>query len=158
LIEAYPFSSEPAIESMLDLLRARGVPPAFLHIDIDMNAVRVFRTDMAGDMRRLKALCATQSLPFGIIIWGNNGDADALYTLDAGKLLDAVVQAFPTPADLPDQIIVQSWAESRTGLRITPTNLPEDAAFTHTNLLWEIFRRLHGMTGPATGTATSRRH
>jgi len=158
MIEAYPFSSEPQIETMLNLLRARGTSPAFLHMDIDLNAIRVFKVDMTGDLRRLKALCAAQNLPFGVIIWGNNGDADALYAADAGKLLNAVVEAFPTSSDLPDQIIVQSWAESRTGLRITPTNLPEDAAFTHTNLLWEFFRRLHGMTGAATGTATSRRH
>jgi hypothetical protein len=158
MIEAYPFSSEAQIETMLDLLKARGASPAFLHMDIDLNAIRVFKVDMTGDLRRLKTVTATQNLPFGIIIWGNNGDADALYAADAGKLLNAVAEAFPTSKDLPDQVIVQSWAESRTGLRITPTNLPEDAAFTHTNLLWEFFRRLHGMTGAATGTATPRRH
>lgn len=158
MIEAYPFSSEPQIETMLELLRARAAAPAFLHMDIDLNAIRVFKVDMTGDLRRLKALCAAQNLPFGVIIWGNNGDADALYASDAGKLLNAVAEAFPTSSDLPDQIIVQSWAESRTGLRITPTNLPEDVAFTHTNLLWEFFRRLRGMTGAANGTATPRRH
>jgi hypothetical protein len=158
MIEAYPFSSEAQIETMLDLLRARGASPAFLHMDIDLNAIRVFKVDMTTDLRRLKAVCAAQSLPFGIIIWGNNGDADALYAADAGRLLNAVIEAFPTSNDLPDQIIVQSWAESRTGLRITPTNLPEDAAFTHTNLLWEFFRRLRGMTGAASGTAIPRRH
>ncbi len=158
MIEAYPFSSEVQIETMLDLLRARGTSPAFLHMDIDLNAIRVFRVDMTGDLRRLKALCAGQHLPFGIIIWGNNGDADALYAADAGKLLNAVVDAFSTSSDLPDQIIVQSWAESKTGLRITPTNLPEDVAFTHTNLVWEFFRRLRGMTGAAAGTAIPRRH
>lgn len=158
MIEAYPFSSEAQIEAMLELLRVRGVSPAFLHMDIDVNAIRVLKVDMTGDLRRLKAVAASQHLPFGIIVWGNNGDADALYAQDAGKLLNAVVEAFPTSKDLPDQIIVQSWAESKTGLRITPTNLPEDAEFTHTNLLWEFFRRLRGMTGAATGTATPRRH
>ena len=48
-------------------------------------------------------------------------------------------------------MIVQSWAASRDGLRITPTNLPEDAPYTHTNLLWSVFRRLHGQNRPDVG-------
>lgn len=157
LIEAYPFSLEPAIESMLDLLRARGAAPAFLHIDIDLNAVPLFGVDLAADMRRLKKRCATEKILFGIIIWGNNGDSDVLYARDAERLLNAVTQAFPTWTDLPDHIIVQSWAESHTGLRITPTNLPEGVPYTHAQLLWDTFRRLRGQSGASTGTAVGRR-
>jgi len=157
LIEAYPFSSESDIETMLDLLRARGAAPAFLHVDIDLNAVRQTRADVPSDMRRLRNACAGMNVKFGIIIWGNNGDADALYALDAGRLLNVIAQAFPTSDDLPDHIIVQSWAVSRTGASITPTNLPESAPYTHTNLLWNFYRRLAGETGPSSGTAIPRR-
>jgi hypothetical protein len=156
LIEAYPFSSEAQIETMLDLLRARGALPAFLHVDVDLNAVRG-GIDLAADMKRLKDACASQKVPFGVIIWGNNGDVDALYALDAGRLLNRITEAFPTPADAPDHLIVQSWAVSRSGLSITPANLPEDADFTHTNLLWYVFRRFRGETGPSTGSAIIRR-
>ena len=155
-IEAYPFTREPDIERAFDLLRARSVTPAFLHIDADLNAVRVFKTDFAADMTRLKAYCAAAGVPFGMIIWGGNGDADVLYALDAERLLNAISAAFPSWDALPDHIIVQSWAVSRTGLLITPANLPESAAYTHTNLLWEVYRRLRGQTGPSTGTAVSR--
>jgi hypothetical protein len=157
LIEAYPFSPETAIETMIDLLRARSASPAFLHIDIDLAQVTRINADLAGDMRRLKAVCDSLRLPFGVIIWGNNGDADALYAADAERLLNAVTAAFPLWDTLPQHIIVQSWAESSTGLRITPTNLPEDQPYTHAGLLWDIYRRLKGGTGAATGVAIPRR-
>lgn len=156
LIEAYPFSSESEIESMLDLLRSRGAVPSFFHIDIDLNAVRESKADVTADLRRLKGACAAMSVRFGVIIWGSNGDADALYALDAGRLVDALTRAFPTTADLPDQIIVQSWAVSQTGRSLTPSNLPESMRYTHTSLLRSIYRRLSGETGPPSDTAISR--
>jgi len=156
LIEAYPFSTEAQIESMLGLLQARGVTPVFLHLDVDLNAVRPAQVDVSSDMRRLKGACASMNVKFGVIVWGNNGDADALYALDAGRLVNAIAQAFPSPGDLPDQIIVQSWAVSRTGQSLTPSNLPESTRYTHTNLLWSVYRRLRGETAPSSGTAISR--
>jgi len=60
---------------------------------------------------------------------------------------------FTSWEDMPDHVIVQSWAESSTGLRITPTNLPEDQSFTHTNLLWNVYRRLRGQSGSTIGTS-----
>jgi hypothetical protein len=157
LIEAYPFSDEPALETILDLLRARGVLPAFLHVDVDLNAVRPDRNDLPRDLQRLRDRCAALGMQSGVLIWGNNGDADVLYSLDAGRLLNALTTAFPTWNDLPDHVIVQSFAVSRTGLLITPTNLPETELYTHTHILLDFYRRLRGMTGPSTGTAVSRR-
>jgi hypothetical protein len=154
LIEAYPFSSGDALQTIVDVLAARGVPPAFLHIDVDLAAMRPTRNDFTRDMRGLRDVARARGILFGIIIWGNNGDADPLYALDASRLVESVTAAFPSWNDMPDHIIVQSWAESRTGLRITPTNLPDDRAFTHTNLLWNIFRRLRGQSGAASGTAS----
>lgn len=57
---------------------------------------------------------------------------------------------------MPDQLIFQSWAVSATGLLITPSNLPENRLYTHTNIVWRLFRRLRGASGGAIGTATSR--
>ena len=156
LLEAYPFSSETDIETMLDLLRARNALPVFLHLDVDLNAVRQAQVDVTGDLRRLKAACAAANVKFGVIIWGNNGDADALYALDAGRLVNAIAQAFPMSADLPEHIIVQSWAVSRAGASITPANLPESTPYTHSNLLWSFYRRLVGETGASNGAAISR--
>lgn len=156
LIEAYPFSSEAAIESMLDLLRNRGVPPAFLHMDVDMNAIRPPASDFTRDMRRLKEFCRQQNVPFGILFWGNNPDLDVLYALDTARLVNATATAFTTWDDMPDHLIVQSFAQTRSGLWITPNNLPEDRQYAHTSLLWQIYRRLRGLTGPPSGTAIRR--
>ena len=142
LIEAYPsFSADQFIE-MIRLMRERGVPPAFLHADVDLRAMRPGRDDFARDMTRLANFASGQGIAFGIIIWGENGNADALYAADAMKLEQAVESAFSTADLLPPHVIVQSWAESSSGLRITPTNLPETRPDTHTDLLLRVFLRL----------------
>jgi hypothetical protein len=154
LIEAYPFSSAEAIETMVQLMRARGVPPAFLHMDVDWH--RLQRDQFAGDMKRLQAFTASMNIPFGIIIVGYNGEADALYAFDVGGLTGLIAETFQTWEAMPQQIIFQSWVVTSTGLFITPTNLPEDRLYTHTNSMWDMFRRLRGGTGGNIGTAKPR--
>jgi hypothetical protein len=154
LIEAYPFSSAEAIESMVEMLRARGVPPAFLHMDVDWHALEpgVF----ARDMRRLQAFAAARRMPFGIILVGYNGEADSLYAVDAAGMANLIAGAFADWNAMPAHLIIQSWVVTATGLFITPSNLPEDRIYTHTNLVWQLFRRLRGATGGNTGVAVPR--
>lgn len=154
LIEAYPYASADDIDTILQLMRARGVPPAFLHIDVDRRALRP--GDFQRDLPRLRDLAASQHIPFGVIIWGYNGDADPLFASDAAQLANLLAETFQAWDAMPDQIIFQSWAVSSTGLLITPSNLPEDRLYTHTNIVWQLFRRLRGATGGAIGTATAR--
>lgn len=135
LIEAYPTFSPDDFASMLRLMRARGTPPAFLHADVDLAAMRPDRDAFGRDMIRLSDIAAAHGIPFGLIVWGSNGDADALYADDAQRLADAVHKTFRDPSLLPDHIIFQSWAESSRGLRITPSNLPEQRPDTHTWLV-----------------------
>lgn len=155
LIEAYPFSSEAAIENIVALLRARNATPAFLHMDTDwrLSGSVAFKSDMA----RLQAFAASQGIPFGNIIVGLNGDADALYAIDAYGVTELIAATYGTWDRMPDQLIVQSWAQSGTGQYITPSNLPEDRAFTHTNLLRDVYHRLRGANGASTGAAVGRR-
>ena len=151
LIEAYPFSSAEAIETMMQLMRARGVPPAFLHMDVDWHALQP--DAFARDIKRLQAFAGSLNIPFGIIIVGYNGDADALYAFDVGGLTGLIADTFQTWEAMPQQIIFQSWVVTASGQFITPTNLPEDRLYTHTNSLWDLFRRLRGGTGGNVGTA-----
>ena len=45
--------------------------------------------------------------------------------------------------------MTSSGAElTRPALLITPSNLPEDRLYTHTNLVWDAYRRLRGNAGP----------
>ena len=53
-------------------------------------------------------------------------------------------------------LIFQSWVVTATGLFITPSNLPEDQLYTHTNSLWDLFRRLRGAAGGPVGKAVPR--
>jgi hypothetical protein len=154
LIEAYPFSSAAAIESMVQMLRTRGVPPAFLHMDVDWH--RLNPGDFVRDLRRLQGFAASQNMPFGVIIVGFNGDSDTLYGVDAAGLANLIAETFTRWDAMPEHLVVQSWAVTPAGLFITPSNLPEDRPYTHTNLVWEFFRRLRGSTGGNTGTAIPR--
>jgi hypothetical protein len=152
LIEAYPFSSADAIEKMLSLLQARGVRPAFLHMDVDWHALKP--GDFTRDMKRLQAACRSQNIPFGIIITGYNGEADALFALDAYGIARQIAATFPTWAEMPDHLMWDSWVQTGTGLNITPSNLPDDRPFTQTSLLWDIYRYLRGLESTvSTGTA-----
>jgi hypothetical protein len=154
LIEAYPFSSADAIEQMLQLLGDRGVPPAFLHMDVDWHALS--GDAFSRDMRRLKAVCDSRHIPFGIIVVGYNGDADSLYAVDASGITDLIVDTFQTWDAMPEHIIFQSWVASRTGLLITPSNLPEGQLYTHTNLVWLLSRMMRATLGGTEGRALPR--
>jgi len=155
LIEAYPFSSADAIESMLTLLQARGVKPAFLHMDVDWHSLTP--DQFTRDMRRLQNACRSRSIPFGIIITGYNGEADPLFAVDVAGMSHLIAQTFVRWDDMPDHLMFDSWVESPTGLRITPSNLPETRPFTHTRLMLDTFRYLRAADGaPPAGTAISR--
>lgn len=156
-IEAYPTSSEATLETILGLLADRGVPPAFLHADVDTRGLRPPQDDFTRDMRALRGACAARGIPFGIIVWGYNGDADGLYAVDAEYMIGEITRAFTSWSDLPNQLIFQSWAVSRTGLYLTPTNLPEDRPYTHTNILLGAYHRVRGEAGASSGAAIIRR-
>jgi hypothetical protein len=156
LIEAYPSFTPNDVARVLQLMRAREISPAFLHLDIDLRAVRPGRQDLTADVRSIQSACEAEDVPFGIIIWGYNGDADALFAYDAAKLAAAVRQIFPAWEDMPDQLLFESWSPSSTGQNITPSNLPDDRPYTLTNLLLEMYRRFRGGIEPSAGVAVPR--
>src|SRR4051812_32434470 len=156
MIEAYPLTSADDIERALLLLRDRGALPGFLHMDVDINAVRPPASDFTRDIPRLRDFAHAQGMQFGVLIFGSNPDVDALYALDAERLVNAIGAAFTDWNDMPDHIIIQSFAQTRSGLWITPSNLPEDRPYTHTTMIRDIYRRLRGQTGAASGTAIRR--
>jgi hypothetical protein len=147
LIEPYPVFSPEQFAEMLGLLRERGVPVDFLHADVRRPDVSPGRELFPGEMLELSALATQYKIPFGAIIWGDNGDADALYAADALRNARELGNAFGSWEALPKHIIIQSWAVTATGQFITPSNLPETAPSTHTALLnqiYDMFRNLKG--------------
>ena len=142
LIEAYPFFTPAQFEQMLALMQDRGVPAAFLHADVYLPALRTGRDELGRDLIRLANRAESYKIPYGLIIWGENGNADALYAQDARRLATAIHRTFRSWSVMPDHLIFQSWAESSTGLRITPSNLPESRPDTHTFLLNDMYQQL----------------
>jgi hypothetical protein len=156
LIEAYPFSDANQIERMLDLLHARNVPPAFLHMDVDWHSLKP--GEFVRDMRRLQAACQSRQVAFGIILTGYDGDADALFALDVMGIAHQMAEAFLQWSDMPNHIMLDSWVQTGTGLNITPSNLPESRRYTHTYMLLDLYRYLRGVDGTVPlGTAVPRR-
>lgn len=133
LIEPYPTFSSTQLLDYVHQMSNRGIRPAFFHLDADLWQLRKTTDTYAQDVQTLEAGLAADWVPFGVIFWGHSGDSDALYYQDALQLIhrrsDAVAD------DLPAHVIFQSWAESKTGARITPTNLPESGPNTHTALI-----------------------
>ncbi|MEO5896003.1 MAG: hypothetical protein ABIS06_09905 [Vicinamibacterales bacterium] len=142
LIEAYPFFTPTQFGEMLALMKAEGVPAAFVHADVYLPALRKGRDDLGSDLIRLAEIAAAYRIPYGLIIWGENGNADALYSADARRLATAIHRTFRDWRVMPDHLIFQSWAESSTGLRITPSNLPESRPDTHTFLVNDLYQQL----------------
>ena len=144
LIEAYPSFSSDEFGTMLDLMSERGVPPAFVHLDVDLRAALARRAAISQDIRRIHMLCRARRIPFGVIIWGYDGNTDVMFARDAADLAAAFREVY-TDQDLrPDHLIFQSWSESSSGLRIVPSNPPEDRQYTLTNITWNIYRRFIG--------------
>lgn len=154
LIEAYPFSSGAAIETVVDLLRARGVKPTFLHMDVDWHLLK--NGEFERDMTRLQAFARSQGVAFGIIVVGYSGESDALYVVDTAGITGLIADTFQTWDAMPDHIIFQSWVSTSTGLFITPSNLPEDRLYTHTSQVFGFLRRLRGGIGGNIGPAIPR--
>jgi hypothetical protein len=155
LIEAYPFSSADQIESMIAMMRARGLPPACLHRDVDWHALKP--GDFERDMKALRDFCRAGDIPFGIIITGYNGDSSALFADDAYGIARMIGDTFLRWDDMPDHLMFDSWVQSSTGLNITPSNLPDGDPYTQTSLLVDIFRYLRGLQKGVPSAAAIRR-
>lgn len=132
LIEQFPISSGTEILDYVRQMKARGIRPAFFHLDADLNALPKGSDRFEKEIPPLAAALEDEGIPFGIIFFGHSGESDSDYYDDA---LDFVERAGETLSDLPRDIVFQSWAESKTGRRITPANLPEWERGTHTALI-----------------------
>jgi hypothetical protein len=160
LIEPYPYFGGATIVGLLARMTASGIGPAFFHLDIDISALKPGRDDLVHDLALIASACATTRTPFGVIVWGVNGDSDALYADDALHLARTLGAAFLAGDLWADHVIFQSWAVSSTGLLITPTNLPETTPDTHTGILNAAFgvwsTQLAGHEQPAQGGSRRR--
>jgi hypothetical protein len=135
-IEGYPALEPEALGRLLLALRLRGVPLAFFHLDVDRRVARRQRRTLGAEIQPVASLCRLLGIPFGLIVWGQDDEADAAWVDDAR----AWVQEARTSVGEPDDWIFQSWAESQDGRRRVPATLPEAGPATETSLLLETLR------------------
>jgi hypothetical protein len=131
--EPYPHFRAATLEAWLDGLISGGQRPAFFHLDVDRRRAQRLGVDVGGDLLRLDTFCQTHGIPFGIIIWSDEGGTDEAYYRDALQWVETVRGAMGQP----EQLLFQSWVISPDGQLRVPTNLPDNdpAVFSHTRLL-----------------------
>jgi hypothetical protein len=87
-IEPYPLPDAATLMTWVRSLIARGLKPAFLHLDINLHYVDVHpEIRLADDLRRLNAFFHETGIPLGIIIWSGYDplNADRAYCDRSGR-------------------------------------------------------------------------
>jgi hypothetical protein len=135
-IQAYPHFSPAETQEWILALEDRGAAPSFLHMDIDIERVRVERQDVVGDLQTLSQFCEEHGMPFGVIFtsnWHAAGSNSTYY--------DSTMEWVRTVNDAigkPQHVIFQSWQGPATsGVHEVPINLPENdpSGYSHTRLI-----------------------
>jgi hypothetical protein len=134
-IEAFPALEPVALARWVLAVRLAGVRLAFLHLDIDRVEARRLGLDIGQQLRPVQFLCDALGIPFGVIVWGQDGSSEANYYADALGWYREMTGLF----GVPDHTVFQSWATSPGGRLDVPGNLPESdpGRFTHTRLIRE---------------------
>lgn len=139
-IEPYPAFDAPALAAWIAALRGEGVTLAFFHLDVDRPRVARTGADLKTDLRTLEGAAEQQGIPFGVIFWGADRTEEDAYAADVLAWVETVGRGI----GMPSHSIFQSWSRTTDGRAVVPRNLPETATGTHTRLLNEGLRVLHG--------------
>jgi hypothetical protein len=137
-IEPYPRYAVAELRRWLVALSRAGATPAFFHLDVDMERVRVEGQDVAVDLAALRDVCERRGIPFGVIMtsnWTMSG-TDRGYYESTMEWIDTVNDAIGRPM----HIVFQSWqGPAPSGRHEVPINLPEDdlEVYSHTRLIVE---------------------
>jgi hypothetical protein len=137
-IEAYPSRSLNELRTWVTMLGKDGFKPAFFHLDVDVNDVRVrgANLDAPRDLRAFKAFFRDLGIPFGVIFWSGNDpeSSDRSYyehTLSWVRVVGAAIGE-------PDELVFQSWVRRSSrgciaGVACTQSNLfrcgPDDPPY-----------------------------
>lgn len=132
-IEPYPRLSVAELLGWTLALRREGLALAFFHVDVDRREAVRRGVDVAADLQALREGMRLQGVPFGVILWGEDGLDDAAYAADVLAWSRTVEGA----VDRPLHVVFQSWSRSADGRYRVPRNLPEEQAASHTRLLLE---------------------
>jgi hypothetical protein len=131
-IVAYPHHTPPELEEWITAMGSAGFKPAFLHLDVDIERVRVEGSDVVSDLTRLRDFSEGQSIPFGVILtsnWTASG-SDQSYYESAMQWTETVNGGLGRPT----HAVFQSWwGPASSGLHEVPVNLPDNDPGTHSH-------------------------
>ena len=137
-IEPYPYFSTSQLEAWIAALEHRGATPAFFHLDVDLERVRVENQDVSAALQNLRDFCARQGIPFGVIFTSNWTAAGSNRTY-----FDSTMEWIHTVAAAigpPQHMIFQSWqGPASSGAHEIPINLPQNDPdnYSHIRLINE---------------------
>ncbi|MBI4673620.1 MAG: carbohydrate binding domain-containing protein [Chloroflexi bacterium] len=105
--EPYPLFSVDELEQWTLALEARGVTPAYFHLDVDPVWARERKLDVAGDLRKLSQFFQERGIPFGVIFiseWTKAGSDRAYFdsTMEWIRFVNAAIGKTP-------HVIFNSW-------------------------------------------------
>lgn len=138
-IEPYPaFSADEIISFLLELEHA-GVSVPFFHLDWYLPGTVREDGNWRTDVSRIRDFCRARGIPFGVILWGEDGRADEPFSLVSMTVARASLQA----VGITEHTVLQSWAEDPPGdvnsLKHKPDTVPESKPGTHTWLVnWTL--------------------
>lgn len=136
-IEPYPYFSISELEQWIMAIEAKGATPAFFHLDVDIERVRVEGQNVAADFKALSQFCQGRGIPFGVIFTSNwtAAGSDRTYYQSTLNWVRTVNNAIGKPP----HVIFQSWQGTANEVHKVPINLPENdaAIYSHTRLLIE---------------------
>jgi hypothetical protein len=137
LTEAYPSFDWEQHGAFERLLRERQAALDFYHLDLHLSMALKKKSAAAveQDVRLLAEYLERKGVPFGLIIWGEDGRSDSLYVQEAMKLVRLTRDIAVKLRRLPRHLPLQSWTATPEGLVIVPRNLPPGDDATHLNLV-----------------------
>lgn len=135
-IEPYPHFSVAELQKWILQLEEKGVAPAFFHLDVDIERVRVEGQDVMADLQALSEFCGERGIAFGVIFTSNwrAAESNRAYYDSTMKWVKTVKGAIGKP----QHAVFQSWqGPAPSGAHEVPVNLPEDdpAIFSHARLV-----------------------
>lgn len=133
-IEPYPIFSVEYLEAWIVELERQGVKPAFFHLDVDLERLRVEGQDVEADLVELDRFMESRDIAFGVILTSNwrQAGSNRAYYQSTMRWAERVAAAVGRPSHL----IFQSWqGPAPSGAHEIPSNLTETDEFSHTRLI-----------------------
>lgn len=148
-LEGWPSVKVEQYRPYLEKLKAQGVRPAYLHLDIDRRHAQQLGLSMFAAIKTLHAIVDEYGVPFGVLLWGYDNKDEVSYKEDVKKFAADAYAALPSM----QHVCVQSWAIRTTNhKRELPNNLGTDGLLETFDVVSALFSQTAPIPAPDPGT------